>query len=63
MSITVQDEPIFRQSVRKSAKPGDPITKGYYDFCASETWAPCVNLYETARSYIVCVDLYGARSR
>jgi len=38
----------------------DQMAKGYYNFCPSEeTWAPSVNLYETEKGYLVCVDLAG----
>ena len=37
----------------------EQMQKGYYNFCPSETWTPSVNLYETAGSYLVCVDLAG----
>lgn len=31
----------------------------FYGFAASDTWTPAVNLYETDRTYLVCVDLSG----
>jgi HSP20 family protein len=37
----------------------DPAASAYYNFYASDTWAPPVNLYETIESYLVCVDLAG----
>lgn len=33
--------------------------KGYYGFNSEQSWAPAVNLYETDRAYVVCVDLAG----
>jgi HSP20 family protein len=45
---------------RQMSKLVDQINKGYYNFCPSdETWTPSVNLYETERAYLVCVDLAG----
>src|SRR6202012_3467649 len=44
---------------RQLGKLNDPMQKGYYNFCPSETWTPNVNLYETERAYLVCVDLAG----
>ena len=37
----------------------DQMQKGFYTSTPSETWTPNVNLYETARVYLVCVDLAG----
>jgi HSP20 family protein len=37
----------------------DQLSKGYFNFCPSETWTPNVNLYETPKAYMVCVDLAG----
>jgi len=47
-----------------SAKPVSKLleqiqSKGYYGFYPSESWTPCVNLYETDAAYLVCVDLAG----
>jgi len=35
------------------------MLKGYYSFFTHQTWTPSVNLYETGRCYLVCVDLAG----
>ena len=53
-----EEQPPF-QSLPRQGKPTDPYQKGYYGFYPSESWTPCVNLYETARSYLICVDLAG----
>jgi len=34
-------------------------SKGYYGFLPKGTWTPTVNLYETEKAYVVCVDLAG----
>jgi len=33
--------------------------KGYYGFLPKGTWTPDVNLYETEKAYVVCVDISG----
>jgi len=33
--------------------------KGFYSFFPHQTWTPSVNLYETEKTYLVCVDLAG----
>jgi HSP20 family protein len=42
---------------RQASKMMEQIQKGF--FYPSESWTPNVNLYETATSYLVCVDLAG----
>ncbi len=39
--------------------PGAQGGAGYYSFYSGEAWTPSVNLYESERAYIVCVDLAG----
>ena len=56
--ITASDPP-FSNFGRQVGKPGDPLLKGYYNFCGPETWTPSVNLYENDTVYTVCVDLAG----
>ena len=41
----------------------EQMQKGFFSFCPSETWTPNVNLYETERSYLLCVDLAGVVRR
>ena len=57
MSITVA-EPPFGHLARQANKLMDQMQKGFYTY-SSDTWTPNVNLYETATSYMVCVDLAG----
>jgi HSP20 family molecular chaperone IbpA len=38
----------------------DQMQKGFYVY-SSDTWTPNVNLYETAATYLVCVDLAGVQ--
>lgn len=60
MSINATSEPPFSQMGRRPGNLSDPLlSKGYYNFCPSETWTPSVNLYETEGAYQVCVDLAG----
>jgi HSP20 family protein len=59
LTITATADPPFGQMARQMSKFVDQIHKGYYNFLPSETWAPNVNLYETDRAYVVCVDLAG----
>ena len=58
MPLTAADPP-FQNLARQARKLMDQMHKGYYGFYSSETWTPSVNLYETATSYLVCVDLAG----
>ena len=39
------------------------LHKGYYSFYPNETWTPSVNLYETDKAYVVCVDLAGVEKK
>ncbi len=57
MPITVA-EPPFGHLARQANKLMDQMQKGFYTY-SSDTWTPNVNLYETATSYMVCVDLAG----
>lgn len=57
MSIAVASEPTYRP-IRQSGNPMDPFAKAFYIY-SNDTWTPNVNLYETAGSYLVCVDLAG----
>ncbi len=42
----------------------ESVAQGYCGFAGSDpTWSPAVNLYETAHSYQVCVDLAGVDKR
>lgn len=34
-------------------------SKGYYGFLPKGTWTPEVNLYETEKAYLVCVNIAG----
>ena len=48
---------------RASAGPASPSARvggaGFYQYCPVDSWRPAVNLYESASSYFVCVDLAG----
>ncbi|MBC8105208.1 MAG: Hsp20/alpha crystallin family protein [Anaerolineae bacterium] len=59
MSIAVATDEGFGSMARQMGKILEQLNKGYYSFSPNETWTPNVNLYETARSYQVCVDLAG----
>lgn len=59
MSVTLATEERFGSGARHMGKILDQLNKGYYTFATTETWTPNVNLYETATSYQVCVDLAG----
>ena len=52
-------DPSFSNMSRQANKLIEQMQKAYFNFCPSETWTPSVNLYETADSYLVCVDLAG----
>lgn len=54
--ITAAEQP-FANLTRNAGKMMEQLQKGF--FYPSETWTPNVNLYETAGSYLVCVDLAG----
>jgi len=58
MAISTAAEHPFNQMARQANKLLDHLQKGFYVY-SGETWTPNVNLYETATSYLVCVDLAG----
>ena len=55
MSTQLASDPHYRPPGSNPARP----TSSFYSFIPTQTWAPAINLYETARAYIVCVDLAG----
>jgi len=57
MPISVAADQPFSNLSRQANKFMEQFQKGY--FYPSESWTPNVNLYETAASYLVCVDLAG----
>src|ERR1700689_1335958 len=60
MPLTAPADPPFANLANQARnKVIDQMNKGYYGFYSSDVWTPCVNLYETAVSYLVCVDLAG----
>ena len=56
MELATEPQP-FGNLSRQASKIMEQVQKGF--FYPGETWQPSVNLYETARSYLVCVDLAG----
>jgi HSP20 family protein len=50
------DKP-FQHLARQTHKIMEQLQKGFV--FGTETWTPSVNLYETATTYLVCVDLAG----
>ncbi len=52
-------DPAYRHLSPQMSKILEQMQKGFYNFLPSETWQPNVNLYETERCYVVCVDLAG----
>jgi|SRR6476661_5267828 len=59
MSLTATADPPFQNIARQARQLIDQYQKGYYNFAPNDVWTPSVNLYETAASYLVCVDLAG----
>ena len=59
MSVIVAPDQPFGQVGRQMNRVLEQMRKGYFGFTDSETWTPNVNLYESERAYIVCVDLAG----
>ena len=57
MSLSLAEHP-FSNLARQAGKMMDQMQKGFYVY-SSDTWTPNVNLYETASTYLVCVDLAG----
>jgi HSP20 family protein len=55
---TATDES-FKHLTRQMGKALENMHRSFYSFYGTETWAPAVNLYETEKFYIVCVDLAG----
>lgn len=58
MTLTVTPERPFPGKARHG-KITEHMSMGYYAFSPAEVWTPNVNLYETEKSYLVCVDLAG----
>ena len=53
-------DPPFSKFTRQAGKILESVSQGYCGFAhTDQTWAPSVNLYETADAYRVCVDLSG----
>jgi HSP20 family protein len=53
-------DPPFSKFTRQAGKLLESVSHGYCGFAhTDQTWAPCVNLYETEDAYRVCVDLAG----
>src|SRR4051812_38978340 len=59
MSLSLVEHP-FSNLARQAGKMMDQMQKGFYVY-SSDTWTPNVNLYETAATYLVCVDLAGVQ--
>ena len=59
MSLSLAEHP-FSNLARQAGKMMDQMQKGFYVY-SSDTWTPNVNLYETAATYLVCVDLAGVQ--
>jgi HSP20 family molecular chaperone IbpA len=59
MSLSLAEHP-FSNLARQAGKMMDQMQKGFYVY-SSDTWTPNVNLYETANTYLVCVDLAGVQ--
>ena len=59
MSLSLAEHP-FSNLARQAGKIMDQMQKGLYVYSA-DTWTPNVNLYETATTYLVCVDLAGVQ--
>ena len=57
MAISVATDQPFSNLSRQANKFMEQFQKGF--FYPSESWTPNVNLYETARTYLVCVDIAG----
>lgn len=59
MSVeTANEGAAFGHLARAANKLMDQMQKGFFVY-SPDTWTPNVNLYETAESYFVCVDLAG----
>jgi HSP20 family protein len=57
MPIDLATDQPFQNLARQTTKMMEQLHKGFY--YPGENWTPSVNLYETAASYLVCVDLAG----
>lgn len=57
MPIELATDQPFQNLALQTHKMMEQLQKGFV--YGSETWTPSVNLYETAKSYLVCVDLAG----
>lgn len=52
-------DPAFLHLARQIARNTDPWKLGLWGFRPDESWSPNVNLYESERDYLVCVDIAG----
>lgn len=59
MPTETASEVPFGHLAREMSKFLDRMSTNYSNFYPGEAWRPNVNLYETAESYLVCVDLAG----
>lgn len=57
MPVSVATEQPYRSA--SSGKSSDPMSRSYFNYAPNEAWKPNVNLYETDKAYLVCVDLAG----
>ena len=58
MPLESANEGSFGHLARTASKMMDQMQKGFF-LVSPDTWTPNVNLYETATSYFVCIDLAG----
>ena len=59
MPLLLAPEQPFANVARQMNKLIEQMQKGYYNFSPGETWTPSVNLLETTKAYVVCVDVAG----
>lgn len=57
MAVDFATEQLFAATLTPGS--AESIRRGYLGFYGTQTWTPNVNLYETRRCYLVCVDLSG----
>lgn len=59
MPLQLVGDPPFVHLRRQMSKSSDSWKLGPWGFWPDESWSPNVNLYESERDYLVCVDIAG----
>lgn len=50
-----------RLVIRDQVSPEELLTGSYIRFSTTDAWRPNINIYETSKSYLLCVDVAGMK--